>query len=159
MSAGEAERDHSVTTIDGWVPVGTHLLLQRAAEIAAAHRHPYLGTEHLAAAITESRLVTAADGEVVNIGSRLTQVWPDGGRRAITLDELHELILAAMPDTGTFPCWRSGSCPRRPRPSTPNTTARMPRRSVPSSRVRHEVQPCAFPLTPAPAFRPLLDDR
>ena len=99
----DAEHDHSVTTIDGWVPLGTHLLLQRAAEIAARRRHPYLGTEHIAAAITESRLVTTTDGVEMNIGSHLTRVWPDGGRKAITLGELHELIEAGLPNTGALP--------------------------------------------------------
>jgi hypothetical protein len=47
------ERDTNVTTITGWTPVGMHLLLVRATEIARAHGHRYVGDEHLTIAMLE----------------------------------------------------------------------------------------------------------
>jgi ATP-dependent Clp protease ATP-binding subunit ClpA len=47
------ERDTNVTTITGWTPVGMHLLLVRATDIARAHGHRFVGDEHLTLAMLE----------------------------------------------------------------------------------------------------------
>lgn len=48
-------QDTSVTTIKGWLPVGTHALLHRAAAISTARKLPYLGDLALALALIRSR--------------------------------------------------------------------------------------------------------
>lgn len=92
------ERDTSITTITGWTPLGTHLLLDRATEIARTHGHRFVGDEHLTLAMLEAPR------------SFLRRLFPGDGS-ALTLAELSarakELLPPATPshigpDPGTL---------------------------------------------------------
>jgi ATP-dependent Clp protease ATP-binding subunit ClpA len=82
------ERDTSITTITGWTSVGTHLLLDRATEIARTHGHRFVGDEHLTLAMLETPY------------SFLRRLFPDDGS-ALTHAELSarakELLPPATP--------------------------------------------------------------
>ncbi|MBO0881742.1 MAG: Clp protease N-terminal domain-containing protein [Mycobacterium sp.] len=79
------ERDTSVTTITGWTPVGTHLLLTRAAEIARAHGHRFVGDEHLTTAMLQAP------------HSFLRRLFGDDDSTALTFDELTARAAQQLP--------------------------------------------------------------
>jgi ATP-dependent Clp protease ATP-binding subunit ClpA len=78
------DRDTSVTTITGWTPVGTHLLLNRAAEIAREHGHRFVGDEHLTTAMLQAphsflrRLFPAEDSALTlaELSARAEELLP-----------------------------------------------------------------------------------
>ncbi|WP_043655285.1 Clp protease N-terminal domain-containing protein [Nocardia thailandica] len=76
-------RDHSVTTITGWIPVGTERQLHRAAALSAEHGYNYLAEEHLLLAFLEDpRGFLAAH-------------WPPD--EPITLAQLRQVVLDNLP--------------------------------------------------------------
>ncbi|MFF0545331.1 Clp protease N-terminal domain-containing protein [Nocardia thailandica] len=76
-------RDHSVTTITGWIPVGTERQFHRAAALSAEHGYNYLAEEHLLLAFLEDpRGFLAAH-------------WPPD--EPITLAQLRQVVLDNLP--------------------------------------------------------------